>query len=762
MSSKEKEANKKPKTGVQFVPKVWSLALSGLLFAVLFFVLLSLGFMGDMPKIAELENPKNSLSSEVYAEDGRLLGKYFLQNRSKVAYSEISKNVVDALVSTEDERFYDHSGIDAIAIGRAIKGLGNAGGGSTLSQQLAKNLFSVYDKPKNKFMRVIQKFKEWIIAVRLEKRYGKDEVLTMYLNTVPFTYLSYGIDAASKEFFNKPPKDLKVEEAAVLVGMLAANTKYNPKRNPNDSKGRRNIVLYQMVKNNRLSQEAYDQLKDKDIVLDYHQQEYEGTAAYFRDYLAKFMKSWSKKNGYNLYESGLRIYTTIDFDMQKAAEMAVNKHMKTLQKEFLASWGGNNPWTYVSNRYKEIPNFIENALKQTERYKTLKETLKTDDKIYAELKKPIPMTIYDYKTGARDTIMSVYDSMKLMKKILHAGFIAITPEDGFVKAWVGGVNHEFFKFDHVNVDVRRQVGSTFKPLVYAACLDINKTSPCSLWPNSPVTFGSGAGSWTQGNGGARAGGSRTMAQGLATSNNYITARLMKSLGPNSPDLVAEFAERVGIIKNRIPRVPSICLGTVELSPFEMAGAFIPFVNKGLWIEPTFITRIEDSDGNIVFENTEPRHDQVLSEEKAYLMYKMLTGVVSVGTAKRLVDGRYGLGVLNGVAAGKTGTTQGSADGWYIGINRNLVTATWVGADDPVVRFRNGSYGQGAHMALPIYAYFMRNLIDGNQDFKLNLEMIDKPTGNGGIMTDCGVEVPSEDDYLINPDKNEDLEIDDLG
>ncbi len=761
--SAEKKA-KETKKGFRLVPKVWSLAITGILFVVLFFVLLSIGFMGDMPNIAELENPKNSLSSEVYTEDGKLLGKYFLQNRTKITYDEIPKCAVDALVSTEDERFYEHSGIDARSMGRAVKGMGKSGGASTITQQLAKNLFSVYEPPKNKITRIIQKLKEWVIAVRLEKRYSKDEIITMYFNTVPFTNLSWGLEAATKEFYNKKPLQLKVDEAAILVGMLKANTMYNPKRNPENSKSRRNTVLGQMKRNGKLTDDEYAKYSAMPIKLDYHKEEYEGPAAYFRDYLAKFMKDWCKKNGYNLYQSGLKIYTTLDYDLQMKAEAAVKKHMVDLQREFLNSWGRRNPWTYLKNRYKEIPNFIEDALKKTDRWKNLAKIHGKDEaKILAELKKPIAMSVYTYK-GARDTIMSVYDSMKLAKKTLHAGFIAITPQDGFVKAWVGGINHEFFKYDHVNIGVRRQVGSTFKPLVYATVMDINKTSPCSSWPNAPVTFGHGAGSWTPGNGGG-GGGSLSMADGLAHSNNFVTARLMKSLGPNSPDLVAEFAERVGIIKNRIPRVPSICLGTVELSPFEMAGSFIPFVNKGLWIEPTFITRIEDANGNIVFENNEPRHDQVLSEEKAYLMFKMLTGVVSKGTGKRLIDSRYGLPELSGVAGGKTGTTQGSADGWFMGLSRNMVCATWVGADDPSVRFGNGALGQGAHMALPIYAYFIKSIIEGKQDFKLDLEMIDKPSGNGGIMTDCGLEVPDEGTYIqpkLDPDKNENLDLEDLG
>lgn len=759
--SSGKEAKKK-NAGFRFIPRIWSFTIGALIFGLLFFVLLTIGFMGSMPNIKQLENPKNALSSEVLSEDGKLLGKYYLQNRTKISYNDIAKSTVDALVSTEDERFYEHSGIDARAIARALKGMGKDGGASTLTQQLAKNLFS--EKPKSKVMRVVQKFKEWIIAVRLEKRYSKDEILTMYLNTVPFTHLSWGIDAASREFFNKAPIDLKLEESAVLIGMLKANTAYNPKRNPKDSKKRRNVVLAQMVRNGKLSEEEYDKLKVQDIVLDYHKEEYEGQASYFRDYLAKFMKSWSKKNGYNLYKSGLKIYTTLDYDLQKKAEAAVNSHMSKLQKEFLKSWGKSNPWTYIKNRYKEIPEFVEKAFRRTHQYQVLKRQFKGDEeKIFAKLKEPIPMTVFSYN-GPIDTVMSPFDSMSMAKKILHAGFIAVSPENGNVKAWVGGVNHEFFKFDHVNTGVRRQVGSTFKPLVYATVLDINKTSPCSMWPNEPVTIGYGPTAWRPGNGGSKGGGELMMKDGLAYSNNWITARLMKSLGPRGPQLVIKFAERVGIQKNRIEPIPSICLGTVELSPFEMAGSFIPFVNKGLWIEPNFIARIEDANGNIVFENTEPKHDQVLSEEKAYLMYKMLTGVVEKGTGKRLTDGRMGptLRKLKGVAGGKTGTTQGSADGWFIGVNRNLVAVTWVGADDPSVRFRNGRLGQGAHMALPIYANFMRSILEGKQTFKLDLNMIDKPTGNGGIMTDCGVEVPDESFLNIDPDENKDLDLDDLG
>lgn len=719
----------------RFMPRFWKMLGGAFGFLLLFFVLVGLGLFGSMPDIKELENPNSALSSEIYSEDGEIIGKFFLENRTNVRHKEIAPCVYDALISTEDVRFYEHSGIDARGTARAIASMGKDGGASTISQQLAKNLFSVYEKPRTRMGRVMQKFKEWVIAIRLERRYTKDEIITMYLNTVPFSGVSFGIEAASREFFNKKPKDLQIEEAAVLVGMLKANNRFNPKLHPDKSKTRRNVVLDQMEKYGFLKKEENDKLREKDIKLNYVNVDREGEAMYFRDQLAEYLKPWCKENGYNLYRSGLKIYTTVNSKMQHYAETAVKEHMKEMQKAFDQGWGKKDPWTTLN--WQVIPNFIEDALKRTDRYKILQEKLGNNEKaIIAELKKPVEMTLFTWN-GDRDTVMSPYDSMRYIKRILHSGFIAIEPETGFVKAWVGGINHKHFKFDHVNKNSRRQVGSTFKPLVYATAMDINKIPPCRMFPREAVTFKIPGGSWTPRNDNG-SGGEWSMAKGLALSDNYITAQVMKSLGDEGPEMVVKFAERVGIEKDRIKPVPSICLGAVELSPFEMASAYTSFVNKGLWVEPTFVTRIEDKKGNVLAEFSNPGQDQVLSEEKAYLMFQMLTGVVDGGTGSGL-KGKYG---VTGSIGGKTGTTQGSADGWFVGCSKNLVCATWVGADDPSVRMRNGWYGQGAMMALPIYGKFLKASQD-DKSLDINTDPLDSPKQSTGIMDECNGSVVDE-------------------
>jgi len=736
-------------SGFYLIGKFWRFLLGIFLMIIVFFLLVNFGLFGEMPDIKDLENPKSSQSSVVYAADGEILGTYFLENRTNIRHDQIAQCVYDALIATEDVRFYNHSGIDAKGTARAVIRMGRHGGGSTITQQLAKNLFSIYEKPKMKITRLMQKFKEWIIAIRLERRFTKDEIITMYLNTVPFSGMSWGIDAASREFFNKKPTELKVEEAAVLIGMLKATSLYNPRLNPENSRERRNVVLKQMEKYGKLDAGAYNDIRDKAVKLDYKRVDNEGPAIYFRDQLAEFMKEWCKKNGHNLYRSGLRIYTTLDSRMQKYAENAVDQHMADLQKQFFQTWGRDVPWRKISD-WTVIPDFIENALERTERYQSLKEKYNGDEKaIMAELKKPVRMTIFTWK-GEKDTTMSPYDSMKHIKKFLHAGFVAIAPETGHVKAWVGGINHKFFKYDHVNIHARRQVGSTFKPIVYATAMDINKYSPCTVFPRERTTFeGANGELWSPRNSDGKEGGEFTMAKGLALSDNLITAQIMKSLGDEAPQTVIKFAERVGIEKNRIPPVPSICLGTMELSPFEMASAFTAFVNKGLWIKPTYITRIEDKNGNVLEEFGTPEHDQVLSEEKAYLMFSMLKGVVDFGTGSYL-RGKYG---ITGHIGGKTGTTQGSADGWFIGVTKGLVCSVWVGADDPSVRFKNGWIGQGALMALPIYGIFMKQA-QADKKLNINTDMPETPQNISNMTMDC-----SENGEA---DKGGELDVDELG
>lgn len=714
-------------------------------FIGLFFLLVNFGLFGDMPEIKELENPANSLVSEVYSEDGVMLGRYYRENRKNVSKQEIAQCVFDALVATEDIRFKEHSGIDPKGLARAIVRLGKDGGGSTITQQLAKNLFNRLNPPKNKVARMMQKVKEWIISVRLEKRFTKDEIITLYLNTVQFSGHSYGIWAASKEFYNKSPKQLNTDEAAVLIGMLKAITSYNPHSNPDKSKFRRNTVLDQMRKAEFLTQQEFDKLSAKPIKIDYQPFKDDGIANYFRDELAEYLKPWCKENGIDLFGSGIKIYTTINSKAQKMAEDAVSTHMAKLQRVFDQSWGKSNPWTYIdkAHRGQEIKDFLPKQLAKTSEFKALEEKFgKNSPRIMEELKKPRRMTVFSWK-GETDTVMSTYDSMRYIKRFLHAGFIAIEPETGSVKAWVGGIDHKNFKYDHVNKRARRQVGSTFKPIVYATAVDINGLTPCTIIPGGSYTFHCGD-PWTPSNDGYSSG-SMSVADGLAQSNNIITAGVMKNIGRDceAPKLVIKMAERMGIEKKRIPPYPSICLGSAELSPYEMASAYTAFVNKGLWVEPTFITRIEDKNGNVLMEAPEQKNDQVLSEEKAYVMWKMLTGVVEKGTSTSLK------GIINykGSYAGKTGTTQSNADGWFIGVTQNLVCATWVGGDEPSIRFLSTFYGQGASTALPIYGMFMNKAVR-EPSLGLILDPVDKPNNPGSLLTNCGELTP--DDPLMRP------------
>lgn len=723
-----------------FIKKFWYFLFGGTIFVFLMFFLATIGGFGDMPEVEDLENPKNALSSEIIGDDGNLLGTFYLENRINTQHKDIAPCVFNALEATEDVRFRKHSGVDIRGTIRAVAALGADGGASTLTQQLSENLFYRFKKPSNKFLMILQKFKEWVISVRLERRYTKDEIITMYLNTVPFSGISFGIEAASKEFFNKKPIDLNIEEAAVLIGMLKANHRYNPKFNPDKSLSRRNTVLEQMNKYGFLTDDSTTLLKSKPIVLNYRSAEMDGLAPYFKFYLGEYLKPWCKEHGVDLYRSGLKIYTSINPKLQQFAENAVKSHMPKLQNQFYKSWGKEKPWRYVTN-YGVIPGFIENALKRTERWKGLEEQLGDDSaKILAELKKPIRMTVFSWQ-GDKDTVMSVYDSMAYIKKILHAGFIAVEPETGHVKAWVGGVNHKYFKYDHVNRNARRQVGSTFKPIVYATAIDINQVTPCTEYPRERTVFFSGGEEWSPRNADGKSGGVWTMSKGLALSDNLITAQIMKSLGEDAPEIVVKFAERVGIEEGRIPKVPSICLGTMELSPFEMASAYSAFANNGLWIEPTFLLRIEDKDGNILEEFNNPKTDQVLSSEKAYMIFRMLENVVNGGTGSRLRGADF---AIEGHVAGKTGTTQGSADGWFMGLTKNLVCATWVGADDPTVRIRGGLIGQGSAMALPIYGYFMKSAM-ADKTSGVSTDPLDAPDGFDQSLLNCTKRKPKDEE-----------------
>lgn len=676
---------------------IWIFFLISLVSFFSLILMINAGWIGFMPSLKELENPKSAVSSEVYSNDGQVIGRYFVQDRSNSDYNEISQNVFNALIATEDARFYEHSGVDGIATLRVVLKLGKAGGGSTISQQLAKNLFG--REYTSKLMLPITKLKEWVMAVKLEKNLTKDEIITLYLNTVNFGGNIYGIRNASMTFFNKPPDQLSVEEAAVLVGMLKATTYYNPKRNPEYSLERRNVVINQMARYNFLSKEEAEKYKQKPLVLDYKKISYhEGLAPYFRQVVEQdvkeICKTLTKPNGepYNIYKDGLKIYTTLDVTMQQHAEAAVQKHLDEMQQIFVdqSYYKSGKVW----NKYQK---YLLSSVKASQRYRDMKQEGMSHDKIMKEMKKPVKMTVYTWKNKEHeiDTIMSPIDSIKYVKMILQAGFLAIDPNSGQVKAWVGGTNHEYFQYDHVNINTKRQVGSTIKPLLYCLAVD-NGFSPCGMVSTSPQDFATIKGY----NAGGSKKGDITMKEALAKSINNAALYLIKQVSISS---FADFIKQCGIT-SKIDPVPSLALGVPDISLFEMLGAYTMFPNEGVNVKPIYITRIEDKNGTLL-KSFVPVQKELINPTTAYKMVKMMQGVVDYGTAVRM---RYKYKV-EGDIAGKTGTTNEQADAWFIGYTPQLLAGAWVGCDDRYLRFQTTRVGQGASAALPIWAYFMKSL-----------------------------------------------------
>jgi penicillin-binding protein 1A len=681
---------------------LWRVFLGGFALFVLLITAISLGWLGYMPSMKELENPQSAVSSEVYASDGSLLGKYYIKNRSNSKFSEISPNVFNALIATEDERFKDHSGIDGVAVLRAVVFLGSKGGGSTITQQLALNLFND-NRASNKLVRIIQKMKEWVVAVKLEKNLTKDEIITLYLNTVPFGDNTYGIKNAALTFFNKTPDNLSLEEAAVLIGMLKGNTLYNPRRNPEKSLARRNTVIDQMEKYGYLNSATASEAKQKPLVLHYLKLDnHEGPAPYFRQVVEQEVKKWckahEKENGdnYDLYKDGLRIYTTIDPRMQRYAEEAVEDHLKDLQVAFAAQPKIKNGTIWAKGKPLEALNSM---IQRSERYLNLKEEGLTETDILKEFKKPVSMKVFTWKNKNHlvDTVMSPIDSIKYMRAFLSAGFMAMDPFTGEVKAWVGGIDHNFFQYDHVNIGTKRQVGSTIKPLLYTLAVD-NGYSPCSSVSTAPQQF---AGQAHPYNAGGSKYGNMSMKSALALSVNNASLYLLNQVTINS---FIDFAHKCGISSN-IEQVPSIALGVSDISLFEMVWSYTMFPNRGINTQPIFITKIEDKNGNIL-QNNVPIQKEIVNAQTAYKMVLMMKGVTEIGTARRLRS-RYG---LSGDMAGKTGTTNDQSDAWYIGYTPQLLAGAWVGCDDRFLRFSSEAQGQGAAAALPIWAYFFKKVM----------------------------------------------------
>ncbi len=697
---------------------LWIAFLGGLVFFVLFVWMVSinfLGFFGALPDFKALENPDSELASEMYAADGVLLGTFARENRSPVTYDELSPNLVQALIATEDERFEAHSGIDLQAMLRVfVKSIllgQDAGGGSTLSQQTAKNLFKTRTDAGAGFLSsipglrmLIIKTKEWIVATQLERAYTKNEILTLYLNTSEFGSNAFGIKTAAKTFFNKTPAELSIQESAVLVGLFKAPTYYSPVFNPENSLRRRNTVLYQMVKNEVLEEAAYDSISKIPIALDYRvQNQNQGLATYFREIVKADLIKWTKENlksdgsAYDLFGDGLKIYVTIDSRMQRYAEEAMQEHMASLQQAFYKEMGKRDPW--IDENWQVIPGFIETAVKRTERYRILKERFGNQpDSIQLMLNEKKKMKVFSWK-GERDTLMSTMDSLAYYKKFLQAGFLSMDPHTGHIKAWVGGMDHKYFKFDHVKQG-KRQPGSTFKPFVYAAAIE-NGYSPCYSVVDQPVeVYIPDQPAWSPSNADGKFSYEKmTIRKAMAQSVNSVTAYMMKKL---SPKLVIETARRLGIT-SELEEVPSLALGVNDVSIYEMVGAFGTFVNKGEHTTPYYIDRIEDKNGNVLQQFT-PKKRPAMSEEHAYLMTYMLRGGfeeesgTSQGVPWTLREGNE--------LGGKTGTTQNASDGWYMGISKDLVSGTWVGGDDRAIHFRSWTAGQGSRTARPIWVNYM--------------------------------------------------------
>ena len=676
----------------------WSLGGLGV-----FLLMINFGWLGSMPSIDDIENPTASLASQVYAQDGTLMGKFYLEDRINVQYKDISKHVVNALVATEDERFYDHKGIDPRSLGRALFFLGSEGGASTITMQTAKNLFTNNWSTSNILLRMIQKIKESLIAVKLERNFTKEEIITLYLNTVAFGDNVFGIRNAAKTFFQKEPDRLNVQEAAVLIGMLKGSTLYNPRRNPKLALDRRNTVLSQMVRNNYLPEAEAAKLKLTPIELNYKKlDESAGLGPYFRMILGEELKKWCKENtkqngdNYNLYRDGLKIYTTINPRMQQYAEEAVGKHMNYLQKIFntQANIKDGSIW-------KGYENVLQNSMKQSDRWRNLQNEGLDEEEIKKTFFEKVNMRIFAWNDSReKDTVMTPYDSIKYHRQMLQAGFMVMDPLTGEVKAWVGGVGFKSFKYDHVNINTKRQVGSTMKPLLYSLAIEEAGFTPNTTVYDQQQSFGSYG--LVPATSKSCTGQSMPMAAALAQSRNCASAYILKQLdteGNNSAKRLVEFLKRTDIT-SKIDPYPSIALGACEISLYEMMQSYSMFPGKGFNVKPMYITRIEDRNGNVLATFT-PKRKEVISEVTAYSVAKMMEGVMRAGTGRGMWS--Y---VPDMAIAGKTGTTNENSDGWFIGYTPQLIAGGWVGADDRFIHFnKESAWGQGGRAVLPIWGYF---------------------------------------------------------
>ncbi len=669
------------------------LGISALFFAV------SQGFLGDMPDVKELENPDIYVASEIYSSDGVLLGKFEKEKTQPITYKELPPYLIYALQAKEDERFKEHSGIDLQSVARAVAFRGQRGGGSTITQQLAKLLFTG-TASQNKIQRSFQKLKEWVVAVSLEKRYTKEEIITLYFNKFDFVNNANGIEMASRIYFNKKTSQLTLPEAATFVSMLEAPVANNPLRNPERAKRRRDVVLDQMLKTGYLDQQTYEQAIATPIKTDFHPIKTidDGYSAYYKFYLRKeidqYLKDFEKKTGksLNLFKDGLKIYTTLDSKMQKYAEEAIKEHLTDLQKRFDAEQRGRKQRPFYLINDKQINTIMTNAMRRTGRYKQLKNAGVPEDSILIEFKKPIKTTRFTWN-GEEEVEMSPWDSIRYHKQIAQAGLMSMVPGTGEIKAWVGGIDWQHFQYDHIKQG-KRQVGSTFKPFVYATAIMKLGMTPCSTVSNATYTKGS----WRV----LGSGGHLTLKDALAHSKNPVAVRLIEMTGVKS---VIQTARDLGVTEE-IPNEYAVALGSSDITIYEMLGAYSTFANYGNYIKPEMIWRIEDANGRIITE-IKPVMKEVMNELYAYTMIDLMKGVTEYGTASGELGRR---GVPKGVEiAGKTGTTQNNSDGWFMGITPYLATGVWVGWEDRATHFRGTGEGQGAKMALPIWAIYMKKV-----------------------------------------------------
>ncbi len=752
----------KTKSFKKYIIWFWGVILGGLLLLIALFFTASIGGLGALPTFEELENPQTNLATEVISSDGVTIGKYATENRTPIHFRELPENLVNALVATEDERFFEHSGIDFRSTARAVLKPGS-GGASTITQQLAKMLFTG-QASRNIFVRIGQKMKEWVVATKLEKQYTKQEIIAMYLNKYDFLNQAVGIRSAARIYFGKEPKELEIHESAMLVGMLKNSSYFNPLRRETLVRQRRNVVLLQMAKNNFISEDYKKELQRLPLSLDYTPESHdEGYATYFRAHLQKVMRTWVQKNPkpngeqYDIFRDGLKIYVTIDSRMQQYAEEAVSEHMANLQSYFIKEQSRNRTAPFYDLEKDQIRGIYSRAKKNSDRYKRLKAVGASSKRIDSIFNAKTEMKVFTWK-GAKDTVLSPNDSIRYYKHFLRSGLVSVEPQTGHIKAWVGGINNRYFKYDAV-AQQKRQVGSTFKPFVYATAINQLRMSPCDELPNIRYTIPKGKYGipepWTPENSNEEYGGMLTLKDGLAGSVNTISANLIDKVAPEN---VVRLAKSAGI-ETEIQANPSIALGAVDLSLLEMVSAYSTFANRGLRVKPMIITRIEDKNGTVL-KDFVPQTQEVLSEESAYVILNLLEGVTQSGSGIRLrANWTSGGGAVTGfpynfdnAIAGKTGTTQNQSDGWFMGIVPNLATGVWTGGEDRATHFAGINKGQGATMSLPTWALFMKKCYE-DKSLNISKEDFEKPE-NLSIKIDC--DEKSEENINTIPDGDTDF------